>query len=183
MKSALAGHETGQCPGHSEAEALGYIEAIHLEMESEYPETTKEYYRARGMDFIGIGGERMVFALCDEHVLKIDYGDLDANAREGQVWDEADAELRQFLAPVFDYGGSETMSWLVAGRCDEYAGERPSWMRSGTETALGDTYGGNVGIYDGRLVLLDYPMSRSEVREFRESLGLAVEPTVVEAGL
>ena len=149
------------------------MQAVVDEMENEDQIPLKDWYAARGMEFLGLGDARMVFGLCSEHVLKVNYNEeLDANAEEVGVWEDASEEMRQWLAPIYDYSLDE--GWLVMARCTEYDGPRPQWLTWRVRELFMDALD-NLGVWQDKVVLLDYPAPRGELRRFLEGRALIEE--------
>ncbi len=118
--------------------------------------STLDSYLAR----LGQGVSRTVYALGEDHVLKVDRPDGGKSwaggcADELSVWENADTLIRDYLAPIVAAGDG----WLVMERCD-LAGcyvdtdELEDALREWT----GDLHIDNVGRRrtDGELVALDY---------------------------
>lgn len=156
-----------ECKGHSEAEIGRYLRAVEDEMENEERQTLRDWFAQRGMECIGVGDARMVFGLCHEHVLKVNYNEeIDANREEAMVWERASEEMREWLAPVIDYSLDE--HWLVMGRCTEYSGPRPQWLTSEVKGLFMDAHEDNLGLWRGKVVMLDYPVDKGDLASFLE---------------
>jgi hypothetical protein len=159
------------CPGHSEEEIARYLQAVEDEIENEERQTLKDWYAERGMECIGVGDARFVFALCAEHVLKVNYNEeIDANAAEAMVWERASEEMRSYLAPVVDYSLDE--HWLIMARCSEYTGPRPQWLTGQVKELFTDAQEGNLGVWQGKVVLLDYPAEKGDLARFLDGLSI-----------
>lgn len=190
------------CEGHDEAEiskVIAYMVGEHARAQAEYAEwhwqkpgparvddlVMADWIGPDGHDFLGAGAERVVVGLCLEHVLKIDFGVEVSHAssrNELAVWDKADAELRELLCPIFDYGEQQGVSWLLMGRAwplDEMAEAEREDLEAAAESkwnrleGIRDLRSENWGEYRGRMVIVDYGESSPEaVRLAEEALGV-----------
>ena len=161
----------GQCKGHTEEEIGRYLQAVEDEIENEERQTLREWYGERGMECIGVGDARVVFVLCDEHVLKVNYNEeIDANRAEAMVWERADEEMREWLAPIYDCSLDE--HWLLMARCSEYNGPRPQWLTSEVKALFMDARDDNLGLWQGRVVMLDYPAEKGDLAQFLAGLSV-----------
>jgi hypothetical protein len=123
------------------------------------------------MECIGVGDARVVFALCEEHVLKINYNEeIDANSEEAMVWERSSEEMRSYLAPILDYSLDE--HWLLMARYTEYTGPRPDWLTSEVKALFMDARDDNLGLWQGKAVLLDYPAAKGDLTRFLDGLSI-----------
>jgi hypothetical protein len=115
---------------------------------------------AGGLQIVGMGGHRVVFAIDDRRVLKVatDLGMLEPDERgqntvEADRWRGASDSERTLMAPVLARADDD--SWLVMARTRPVTAltndQRRRFM-----TITDDVVLDNVGELDGRLVLHDY---------------------------
>lgn len=105
---------------------------------------------------LGNGVSRHVYDLGDGAVIKIPFrNDEWINLREAQVWSDADTALRPHLAPVLAV--SPTGSWLVMRKASDVGSwQRADRLHDAVGGRIGDLHGNNVGVVDGRDVIIDY---------------------------
>lgn len=133
-------------------------------------DASPEFTRRTGLEWVGGGQTRMVFALDDQRVLKLAFmGDsgAEASARECALWfrlaQEQPALGRRLLAPVL--GCAAGGEWLVMERATKVEDTDLPVLDWGSPTdvileglGVSDTRGrgqwGRLG--DGRVVLVDY---------------------------
>jgi hypothetical protein len=190
------------CEGHAQSEIAHVVERIaqeHARAQAEHAEwhpqrpgparvddlVMADWMGPEGFDFLGAGAERVVVGLCLEHALKIDFGTESgfvSSRNELAVWEQADAELRTMLCPIFDHGEVQGVPWLLMGRTWPLA-EMEESERDALEAAVNpkwdrlegiqDLRSENWGEYRGRLVITDYGESRPEdVHLASEVMGL-----------
>ena len=118
-----------------------------------------------GVPYLGHGSARIVVGLCPSHVLKVDVEtDSPQTREEAALWAVAGTRIRAHMAPVVEYGRSAEVGWTLMGRCQPLSPytDRFGEEVEGVSTQLGDVVVDlmrtNVGIYEGRLVVLDYGM-------------------------
>ena len=112
-----------------------------------------------GLALVGVGGDRAVYALSDVEVVKVRLwpGLVDGqHLREAEVWAAASAEEATWLCPVRAVGDG----WSVMARARPFEGTAgPDGRRVGDFRRFTfDTGARNLGVLDGRTVLVDYGM-------------------------
>lgn len=136
------------------------------------PQAAKEFSAKTGLEFLGSGATRGVFALSDSTVLKlaIDSEGSDANKTECSVWKTVHPRQRPWLAPIYEC--AEDYSWLVMARTElipeELKSEVSFYEKAGISRDLGILDTGLLeqwGYLDGRIVLIDYGESGEEFFE------------------
>lgn len=106
-------------------------------------------------DLLGEGIARKVYAcrIAPQYVIKLEYTqDPDfQNVAEWEMWHAAPARLKKWLAPVYDI--STDGKALLMARCDPC----PEHMYpKRLPKILDDMHRGNIGLYEGRPVAMDY---------------------------
>ena len=180
VESEIAVTAEYTCPGHTQAEldlvvarAVGergrslarYKEThpqdpgtCHPVWGEEFADADWEGVGQRWLNSDRRGDHRVVVAICNEHVMKIEVGvsDFEQTIEEVRIWRGADETTRQYLAPVLASGKVDDVPWLVMPYCAVEEGEEEVEELSRRVLGLDDVEVGNVGWLDGRLVVLDY---------------------------
>jgi hypothetical protein len=132
---------------------------------------------------LGVGASKICYELCPKHVLKITfrwYMSQHQGNQEIEFWLTSTNEIKRFLAPIVAYRLSKEkrplmdddrckdLGWIVQekadttwykkeftenGRYQNLLMERADISRA---TNLDDLYGDNLGLLNGRLVVIDY---------------------------
>jgi hypothetical protein len=118
------------------------------------------------VEFIGAGVSKVAVGICKRHVLKVNQGNWDQINPEIEFYRQAVPALRARLAPI--EFADPAHKFVVAGRCQPWnnALQTPAMVadRAAMLAAigdikghgLGDLHGGNIGVFDGHVVVLDY---------------------------
>ena len=120
---------------------------------------------------IGMGQTRRVFQIGEFAVKVAAPENYDVNRREAETWETAPPRLRPFLLPVL--AADDQGRWLImplVERVTPSAGDRFCALLTGAfgET-ISDCWHANVGSYQGRLYVFDYPDDISELIDAEES--------------
>ena len=117
---------------------------------------------------LGWGASRVVVLLPSGNVAKLPWTDeIASNEQEWENWQQASEEVQQMLLPPLEYVSGVLVFPRVKTVHDrdyddpELAAARTKWKRLWSAGAPGATAGDfqntqNWGIYDGRIVLIDY---------------------------
>jgi hypothetical protein len=124
---------------------------------------------------IGSGIARTAFPLSDTLIVKVQRKRSDWSNQTGseiERWRNASSEDRQWLCPILAWGETaDGLPWIIMPRCEVRAwggngDDRERWTAAiheleehlDDEDWLGDVHTYNVGLLDGRPVLIDYGM-------------------------
>ena len=131
-----------------------------------YDDTLASYLEA---PVLGWGASRVVVLLPSGNVAKLPWADdiIDSNEQEWENWQQASEEVQQMLLPPLEYVSGVLVFPLVKTVHDrdyddpELAAARTKWKRLWSARAPGANAQDfqntqNWGIYDGRIVLIDY---------------------------
>jgi hypothetical protein len=112
-----------------------------------------------GYPLLGTGAYRAVIGLCDEHVLKVNPGEINHNALEAETWFSIPDNLLPVFVPVIAAAPGAEPLWLITARATPLEiNPVNDEMAEGIGRMLGleDLHSGNLGYFNGSLVLLDY---------------------------
>jgi hypothetical protein len=137
----------------------------HYANDSWRGKNNSNYKYVMNMTFLGAGGSRAAFDLHNGNVVKVVREDYSKKQilREWEIWQEANDELKPYLCPIF--ACADDGAWLVMPKVEmqeEYRYDTKSYADYvkiadiAHANHIGDIHPGNVGYYQGRIVILDY---------------------------
>lgn len=117
---------------------------------------------ATGLEVLGVGGSRAVFALDSKRVLKLPFNDgALCNVIEAEVWHASSRKERRWLAPVLGTGSDGV--WLVMARARPLSRRLERAVLGGKFDVVSDALGvsdldigSNWGLIRRRMVIVDY---------------------------
>jgi hypothetical protein len=108
-------------------------------------------------ELLGAGADRFAVALCSDHVLKVDPYWRTATENEVEIWKGASEKTRALLCPVLASGEEGLYGWLVMPRCQAMGEvDEKTRVEIAEVLGLGDVSDYNLGLLDGKVVILDY---------------------------
>lgn len=153
-----------------ELQALSEVTPDYIDVLSEAERAAITEVETAGYERLGVGTDRIVFGLDGSTVVKLarpphgSYDGRKANAAEMAQWQNATAEQRTVLAPIYDVGGGN--SWLTMERATAIRGYeheiRDAFKQRCDEVNVrrnADTLCWNVGYIEsrGHDCFIDYP--------------------------
>ena len=135
---------------------------------------------ATGLEVLGVGGSRAVFALDNRRVLKLPFNDGSVcNQVEEETWCWTPRRRRRWLAPVLEVG--HYGSWLVMARARALSPRLERAVAAGKFDVVAAAFNvidvdfaHNWGMIRHRLVIIDYGYVRDEAA----SEGVEAHPPV-----
>ena len=158
------------CPGHSNVDLTTLSRQVdRIGYTTDWEGSAMQpLCDAAGIDLVSQGGARTVIGLCAEHVAKFEptLSGLYGNHIELAIWEQSPPELREHLVPIFGSGTDKASgtNWLVMGRATPIDVDVDDDLESFVAAiqGIGDLEYCNLGVYKGRVVLVDYGERTSE---------------------